>query len=64
MKGDLATLELNGERKDHGSATEDSRMSVTVTMKRENGKWCFDRQKPGVGDKPSPAAAGKAKPGQ
>ena len=66
VKGDLATIEIKGKVYDgNGNAIADSDL-VSVTMKKENGDWCFDRLQKTVGgrSKPAPPVAGKSKSGK
>ncbi len=71
MNGDVATMEIKGERSQgtidgNGNYTPGPPILVTVTMKKENGEWCFDKdQKHEIGrGKASPAAPpGNASPG-
>lgn len=67
IKGDVATMEVRGKAHDaNGETIADSELAITVTMKKENGDWCFDRdQKHAVGKgKPGPAATAKARSGK
>ncbi|MEP6941047.1 MAG: hypothetical protein ABI846_14870 [Rudaea sp.] len=66
VKGDVATLQVKGKLNDaEGNDIGDS-APISVTMKKENGYWCFDRQQKAAasGGKPAPVAAGKGKSGK
>ncbi len=50
MNGDVATMEIKGERSQgttdgNGKYTPGPPIFVTVTMKKENGQWCFDNDR-------------------
>ena len=50
VKGDVATLEIKGERSEgktdgNGEYTPGPPIFVTVTMKKESGQWCFDNDR-------------------
>lgn len=70
VNGDVATMEIKGERSQgtidaNGKYMPGPPLFVTVTMKKENGEWCFDKdQKHAIGgSKAVPAAARKTSPG-
>lgn len=47
LNGDVATMEIEGPRQGttdkKGNYTPGPTMFITVTMKKENGEWCFDK---------------------
>ena len=64
VNGDVATLTLSGKPRDAGAG--DAATTLSVTMKKENGTWRFDKDQKSTGVKSAkphaaPAGAGKAK---
>lgn len=60
VKGDIATMQLKGKAHDAaGDTIPDVVVAIVVTMKKENGDWCFDHsQKSGAADsRPAPGAS-------
>jgi len=66
LKGDVATMQVKGRsyNPEDGSEIPNSQVAITITMKKENGDWCFDGQKPAAAGTAAPAAAGKGKSGK
>ena len=66
IKGDIATMQVKGKLNDADGNDIGDSAPINVTMKKENGDWCFERQQKSAagGGKSATAPAGKGKSGK